>query len=125
MAASFRLFKSTGFVMVAAGVTAAYQMRRVHMEPIKRLDVSKFMAQPITPVDKLSKQDDMRTRMELMIMKVQADFCHALEGEENFGKKFYVDRWERKEGGGGISCVMQDGDVFEKAGCNVSVVSGN
>lgn len=27
-------------------------------------------------------------------------------------------------GGGGISCVMQDGKVFEKAGVNVSVVSG-
>lgn len=27
-------------------------------------------------------------------------------------------------GGGGISCVMQDGKVFEKAGVNVSVVFG-
>lgn len=27
-------------------------------------------------------------------------------------------------GGGGISCVLQDGDVFEKAGVNVSVVFG-
>lgn len=27
-------------------------------------------------------------------------------------------------GGGGISCVIQDGKVFEKAGVNVSVVSG-
>ncbi|GLD50097.1 oxygen-dependent coproporphyrinogen-III oxidase, mitochondrial isoform X2 [Lates japonicus] len=36
-----------------------------------------------------------------------------------------LDRWHRKEGGGGISCVMQDGKVFEKAGVNVSVVFGN
>ena len=28
-------------------------------------------------------------------------------------------------GGGGISCVLQDGKVFEKAGVNVSVVFGN
>ena len=28
-------------------------------------------------------------------------------------------------GGGGISCVMQDGKVFEKAGVNVSVVFGH
>lgn len=27
-------------------------------------------------------------------------------------------------GGGGISCVLQDGEVFEKAGVNVSVVFG-
>lgn len=29
------------------------------------------------------------------------------------------------QGGGGISCVLQDGEVFEKAGVNISVVSGN
>lgn len=28
-------------------------------------------------------------------------------------------------GGGGISCVLQDGEVFEKAGVNVSVVYGH
>ena len=28
------------------------------------------------------------------------------------------------QGGGGVTCVMQDSKVFEKAGVNVSVVSG-
>lgn len=83
------------------------------------------MAAPVTDIDHLRKHsDDMRTRMELMIMKIQADVCRALEAEENFDKKFQVDRWSRKEGGGGITCVLQDGDVFEKAGVNISVVSG-
>ena len=35
-----------------------------------------------------------------------------------------VDRWQRSEGGGGITCVIQDGMVFEKAGVNISVVNG-
>lgn len=39
-------------------------------------------------------------------------------------QNFVVDRWTRKEGGGGITCVLQDGRVFEKAGVNISVVSG-
>lgn len=83
------------------------------------------MAQPITDEKNLlANEADMKTRMELMIMKIQADFCRALEKEENFGKKFKVDRWEREEGGGGITCVLQDGDVFEKAGVNISVVTG-
>lgn len=47
-----------------------------------------------------------------------------MEFQEEGGAKFIVDRWERQEGGGGITCVLQDGEVFEKAGVNISVVSG-
>ncbi|XP_028300297.1 oxygen-dependent coproporphyrinogen-III oxidase, mitochondrial isoform X2 [Gouania willdenowi] len=83
-----------------------------------------FMSPPVTDVSVLqSRKGEMRTRMEMLIMKTQADFCRALE--EVDGGTFTVDRWERKEGGGGISCVMQDGKVFEKAGVNVSVVFGH
>lgn len=81
-----------------------------------------FMAEPITPIERL-KKNDMRTKMELLVMKTQADFCQALESLEINGC-FKVDRWTRKEGGGGITCVLQDGQVFEKAGVNVSVVTG-
>lgn len=35
-----------------------------------------------------------------------------------------MDRWTRPEGGGGITCVTQDGEVYEKAGVNISVVHG-
>jgi len=54
----------------------------------------------------------------------KAEFCRALEKEEP-KEKFKVDRWLRPEGGGGVTCVMQEGEVFEKAGVNVSVVHGN
>lgn len=87
--------------------------------------VKTFVAEPITAVEKLqNSQNKMRTKMELLIMKTQADFCKALELLENNGSSFKVDRWFRKEGGGGITCVLQDGQVFEKAGVNVSVVTG-
>ncbi|XP_061883792.1 oxygen-dependent coproporphyrinogen-III oxidase, mitochondrial [Entelurus aequoreus] len=83
-----------------------------------------FMSPPVTDVAVLQgRKDDMCTRMEMLIMETQADFCKALQ--EVDGGTFQVDRWERKEGGGGISCVMQDGEVFEKAGVNVSVVFGH
>lgn len=91
----------------------------------KTFNVSKYMAAPVTPVAHLlANPNDQKTKMELFIMQVQSDFVKALEGAENFGRRFHVDRWERPEGGGGITCVLQDGDVFEKAGVNISVVSG-
>nr|CAG4641625.1 EOG090X04L5 [Eurycercus lamellatus] len=87
--------------------------------------IATFMAEPVTPKSTLTEcKDDMRTKMELLIMKTQAAFCHALESEEDSGMKFHVDRWTRSEGGGGVTCVMQDGATFEKAGVNVSVVHG-
>ncbi|XP_016422089.1 oxygen-dependent coproporphyrinogen-III oxidase, mitochondrial-like [Sinocyclocheilus rhinocerous] len=83
-----------------------------------------FMSLPVTDIRVLEQRKDaMSTRMEMLIMETQAAFCKALE--EVDGGTFKVDRWSRKEGGGGISCVMQDGKVFEKAGVNVSVVFGN
>ncbi|XP_074491362.1 oxygen-dependent coproporphyrinogen-III oxidase, mitochondrial [Sebastes fasciatus] len=83
-----------------------------------------FMSPPVTDIGVLqARKEEMRTRMEMLIMETQADFCNALQ--EVDGGTFKVDRWQRNEGGGGISCVMQDGKVFEKAGVNVSVVFGN
>ena len=124
MLSALQCFRSTGVVILAAGLTTALQIRKVHMESIRKINVANFMAQPITPIEKLESSNDIRVRMELMIMKIQHDFVRALEGEENFGKKFKVDRWERTEGGGGITCVIEGGDTFEKGGVNVSVVQG-
>uniref|UniRef100_A0A1A8KVJ3 Oxygen-dependent coproporphyrinogen-III oxidase, mitochondrial n=1 Tax=Nothobranchius kuhntae TaxID=321403 RepID=A0A1A8KVJ3_NOTKU len=83
-----------------------------------------FMSVPVTDIKVLQeRKQEMSTKMEMLIMETQAEFCKALQ--EVDGGTFKVDRWDRKEGGGGISCVMQDGKVFEKAGVNVSVVFGN
>ncbi|GIY56352.1 oxygen-dependent coproporphyrinogen-III oxidase, partial [Caerostris extrusa] len=81
------------------------------------------MAEPITEKTVLQNEANMKTRMEIMILDVQSEFCKALEKFEDT-HKFKVDRWKRPEGGGGITCVMEDGDVFEKAGVNISVVYG-
>lgn len=84
-----------------------------------------FMALPVTDLRELrGRPSDMKTKMELLILETQAQVCQAL-AQVDGGARFSVDRWERKEGGGGISCVLQDGHVFEKAGVSVSVVHGN
>ena len=44
--------------------------------------------------------------------------------EEVDGKRFRRDKWERPEGGGGLSCVMEEGNVLERGGVNYSHVFG-
>lgn len=106
---------ATAYELSGATVLAAQQ----------ELNFKNFMADPITSKEQLeANRSDMKTKMELLVMKTQADFCRALEFLEEFGTKFKVDRWTRAAGGGGITCVLQDGNVFEKAGVNISVVHG-
>jgi coproporphyrinogen III oxidase len=41
------------------------------------------------------------------------------------GKHFLHDAWQRPEGGGGVSCVMEEGHVLERGGVNFSHVMGD
>lgn len=41
------------------------------------------------------------------------------------GMPFIEDGWERPQGGGGISCVLENGRLFERAGVNFSHVLGS
>jgi len=67
--------------------------------------------------------DPMRLRMEAFVKSQQKQIVSAIESLEP-SKRFRIDTWTRPEGGDGISAVLQDGDVFEKAGVMVSVVHG-
>jgi coproporphyrinogen III oxidase len=45
--------------------------------------------------------------------------------EELEGRPFRRDGWERPEGGGGLSCLIEEGDLLERAGVNFSHVMGS
>lgn len=45
--------------------------------------------------------------------------------EQVDGKLFLRDAWERPEGGGGLSCVIEEGNVLERGGVNFSYVHGS
>ena len=64
----------------------------------------------------------MRQKMVDMVHQLQDIICDALK--EIDGSTYREDSWQREEGGGGRSRVFSDGNVFEKAGVNVSVVHG-
>lgn len=121
---SYKLrFVGAGLIATSIAAYSTYNSSVNAAQP--ELNVKNFMAEPITSLDHLKKnQNDMKTKMELLIMRIQTDFVKSLESQEDDGTKFTIDRWQRKEGGGGITCVMQDGRVFEKAGVNISVVTG-
>jgi coproporphyrinogen III oxidase len=54
---------------------------------------------------------------------LQARIIEALELVD--GKTFLHDSWNRPEGGGGNSCMLEGGNVFERAGVGFSHVLGN
>ncbi len=41
------------------------------------------------------------------------------------GKHFLHDAWQRPEGGGGVSCVLEEGNLLERGGVNFSHVTGD
>lgn len=66
--------------------------------------------------------NSIRGQFERIIRDAQDSICAAIE--EVDGSSFHQDAWTRPGGGGGISRVLQGGNVWEKAGVNVSVVFG-
>jgi len=57
------------------------------------------------------------------LQNLQAKIIEALELVD--GKTFLHDGWNRPEGGGGASCILEEGNVFERAGVGFSHVLGN
>lgn len=65
----------------------------------------------------------MREKFQTYIQTLQDTITTALEDID--GKaRFREDPWERAEGGGGRSRVIENGAVFEKGGVNISSVHG-
>lgn len=65
------------------------------------------------------------TKEEIVVAlkKLQKSICESLEladGKSNF----MFEEWEHVHGGGGLTSIIQQGDVIEKGGVNFSGVSG-
>ncbi|MEL7532024.1 MAG: oxygen-dependent coproporphyrinogen oxidase [Bacteroidota bacterium] len=66
---------------------------------------------------------DARKEFTAYIHQLQDTICQAFE-EIDGSAKFREDKWERPEGGGGRTRIIQDGKVIEKGGVNISMVHG-
>ena len=68
------------------------------------------------------KREDISS-VKVFLQKLQSEICKGLEGLDG-SAKFRTDQWDRKGGGSGITRIISDGDVLEKAGVNFSHVFG-
>ena len=65
----------------------------------------------------------MKEQFYAYIQNLQDTITSTLE--ELDGKaKFVEDLWKRPEGGGGRTRVIENGNIFEKGGVNISAVHG-
>lgn len=63
------------------------------------------------------------TAVKTWLLDLQARIVAALEAID--GQPFRSDAWDRPEGGGGISRLIEDGHVLERGGVNFSHVLGD
>ncbi|MCF2917824.1 oxygen-dependent coproporphyrinogen oxidase [Pseudoalteromonas sp. Cn5-37] len=68
-------------------------------------------------------QSELLEQVKTYLMALQDTICQGLESAD--GKaKFVEDNWQRAEGGGGRTRVIQGGNVIEQGGVNYSHVFG-
>lgn len=116
-----------GSALLVAGLLSTRLLPQQRLSCDAKLPISESKSLPdISKLDPSVVEDpnqSMRARMETYVKLLQHRIVEVL-GKEEPKAKFFVDSWLRKEGGEGISCVMQDGETFEKAGVNISIVHG-
>ena len=66
----------------------------------------------------------MAHRMQRFVEALQIRIVKKLESFEG-DTSFRLDNWERDGGGGGLTAVIENGDVWEKGGVNTSAVHGD
>ena len=68
--------------------------------------------------------ENSQGRVLQFMQQLQDEICQTLEALDG-SSKFKEDSWEREEGGGGRSRVLQEGRVFEQGGVNFSEIYGD
>jgi coproporphyrinogen III oxidase len=68
--------------------------------------------------------DNAIEQVKNYLLQLQNTICEQFE-QIDTQAQFIKDVWKREGGGGGISCALENGKVFEKAGVNFSHVLGS
>ena len=71
-------------------------------------------------MEEITKEHSLKVKNYLLDLQKNIILMITKYDESNF----YNDNWIREEGGGGLTCVLQEGSVFDKVGVNFSDISG-
>ncbi|MCW8108840.1 oxygen-dependent coproporphyrinogen oxidase [Alteromonas ponticola] len=75
-------------------------------------------------VEELTQPEQAIQQVQTYLQSLQNNICNTLEAVD--GKASFVeDKWQREQGGGGLTRVMKDGRVIEQGGVNYSYVFGD
>lgn len=75
-------------------------------------------------IDKLPKlPHDAIAQVKSYLLSLQNNLCETIQNLDGAGR-FLQDAWQRPLGGSGLTCILQNGAVFESAGVNFSHVHG-
>lgn len=83
----------------------------------------KLAAQSLRPAPQGCDLDGLADEASEWVRSLQRDICAAIVRVDG-SASFRFDSWQRPGGGGGLTGILDDGAVFEKAGVNTSVVHG-
>ena len=78
---------------------------------------------PKSPSSQSLPPSDAKARVSAFMKQLQDEISQCLAEVDGAGQ-FQEDSWERPEGGGGRSRVLQEGAIFEQGGVNFSEVWG-
>jgi coproporphyrinogen III oxidase len=67
---------------------------------------------------------DFILEVQNYLKNLQNQICDSIQAHEP-SKQFISDSWQRAQGGGGMSRVLEGGSVIEKGGVNYSYVAGD
>lgn len=67
--------------------------------------------------------DNAIEQIKSYLLQLQANLCESISNLDPQGH-FIKDSWIRTQGGGGLSCIFEKGQIFAKAGINFSHVCG-
>ena len=72
-------------------------------------------------MQKIEKGHDIKVRSYLLTLQE-----NIISMANNYDKQnFLRDEWSRKEGGGGFTCILENGEIFDKIGVNFSDILGD